>query len=77
MRHHYESGLLIFGSVILSKPGLSKRLRVAGEMGNRGDFLIFVFLMLVKFREAHTFIRVDSEMCRSVAFLTNLPTMTQ
>ena len=54
MHHHYESGLLICGSVILSKPGLSKRLRVAGEMGNRGDFLIFVFLMLVKLSCAHS-----------------------
>ena len=42
MRHHYESDLLICGSVILSKPGLSKRLRVAGEMGNKGDFLILI-----------------------------------
>ena len=35
--------------------GLSKRLRVAGEMGKvMRDFLIFVFLMLVKFSYAHS-----------------------
>ena len=35
--------------------GLSKRLRVAGEMGNvTGDFLIFVFLMLVKLSYVHS-----------------------
>jgi len=35
--------------------GLSRRLRVAGEMGKvMGDFLIFVFLMLVKFSYAHS-----------------------
>ena len=35
--------------------GFSKRLRVAGEMGNvTGDFLIFVFLMLVKLSYVHS-----------------------
>ena len=35
--------------------GLSKRLRVAGEMGNvTDDFLIFVFLMVVKLSHVHS-----------------------
>ena len=42
---------------------------------NRGDFLIFVFQMLVKlsyaFREAGAFIRVDSEMCQLPAYFGN------
>ena len=54
--------------------GLSKRLRVAGEINygksNRGDFLFLFFLMLVKLSYA-ALIRVDSESCRLLAYFDN------
>ena len=55
--------------------GLSKRLRVAGEMGKESvDFLIFIFLILVKLsfvcseKLGHYFIRIDSEICQLLAY---------
>ena len=56
---------------------MSKRLRVAGEMGKvTGDISNFRFsnaskIELRAFREASTFIRVDGEMCRLPADFDN------
>ena len=61
----------------MGHPGLSKRLRVAGEMGRvTGEISNFHFpnarkIELRAFREASTFIRVDGEMRRLLAYFDN------
>ena len=68
---------------VKSKPKLLMKHRVVKKIenskrdgeSNRGDFQIFVFLMLVKlsymFREAGTLIRVDGEMRQLAAYFDN------